>query len=144
MKLEDIQSHWAEDSKIEKTNLDDESTKIPALHSKYWKILINEKIVLKNKKNDYLLLKKRKYEYYSGKFSSEDYKDTGWEIFDLRLLKTDIPLYMDSDEHINSLLLEITLQEEKCLFIADIIKSLHNRGYLLKTVMDYMKFTNGA
>ena len=35
MKLEDILSEWAKDSKIDNTELDKESLKIPALHNKY-------------------------------------------------------------------------------------------------------------
>lgn len=144
MKLEDIQNHWLEDTKIDRTDLDNESTKIPYLHSKYWKFLINEKMILRKKKNELLELKKRKYEYYSGKFSQQDYDETGWEQFSLRLLKQDIQMYIDSDEHVSKLILDIALQDEKCKFLEDIVKSLHSRGFLLKTAMDFIKFTNGG
>ena len=39
MNLDEIQTLWEEDSKIDEDNLHQESTKIPALHAKYYKIL---------------------------------------------------------------------------------------------------------
>jgi hypothetical protein len=44
MKLEEIESLWEQDSKIDRTDLDNESLKIPMLHSKYYKIYLREKI----------------------------------------------------------------------------------------------------
>jgi len=144
MKLEDIQKLWDEDCKIDKTELDNEALKLPYLHSKYWKFLVNEKMILKKKKFDLLTLRKVKNEYYSGKFAKEDYEETGWKQIDLKLLRQDIPNYIDSDEHIIKLSMEISMQEEKCSFIEDILKSIHNRGFLLKTAMDFIRFTNGG
>jgi hypothetical protein len=110
MKLSDIEQHWAEDCKIDKTELDNESIKVPYLHSKYWKFLIHEKVLLRKKKNEYYELKKRKYEYFSGKFSQEDYKETGLPLFNLKLLKQDVQMYIDSDKDVSQLLIDITLQ----------------------------------
>jgi hypothetical protein len=144
MKLSDLEQHWSEDSKIDKTELDNESVKIPYLHSKYWKFLVNEKILLRKKKNELQELRRKKYEYFSGKFSQQDYNETGWPPFHLKLLKQDIQMYIDSDSDICQLLIDITLQDEKCKFIEDIIKSLHSRGFVLKTAMDFIRFTNGG
>ena len=38
MKLEEIQESWSSDSKIDDTELDNESLKIPELHHKYFRI----------------------------------------------------------------------------------------------------------
>ena len=46
MNLDEIQSLWSEDSKIDPDNLHTESTNIPALHAKYYRIL-NRIILLK-------------------------------------------------------------------------------------------------
>mgnify|MGYP000899095436 FL=1 len=45
MLLEDIEKEWAIDSVISNLKLDNESLKIPKLHSKYYSYLINEKLV---------------------------------------------------------------------------------------------------
>ena len=39
MNLDEIQSLWSEDSKLDPDNLHTESTNIPALHAKYYRIL---------------------------------------------------------------------------------------------------------
>ena len=39
MDLDEIQSLWNEDSKLDADNLHTESTNIPALHAKYYRIL---------------------------------------------------------------------------------------------------------
>jgi len=144
MKLKDIQEKWAKDSKIEKTQLDDEATKVPYLHNEYWKILVNEKLFLRKKKDELARLKKLKVEYYTGKFAKEDYQETGWPHMDMVILKQDLPLYLESDDHIADMNIEIVHQEQKCKYVEDIIKSLHNRGFLLKTAMDFIKFTGGG
>lgn len=143
MKLDDIEKLWAVDVVIDKTDIDSEALKIPYLHAKYWKILINEKLHLRKLKDQQAQLKKLKTDYYGGKFSEQDYKETGWPIIHNLILKTDIPLHMDSDNDVIDLNIKVTHQEEKCKFLEDIIKSLHTRGFLLKNAIDFIKFTNG-
>ena len=41
MNLDEIQSLWSEDSKLDPDNLHTESTNIPALHAKYYLSLIH-------------------------------------------------------------------------------------------------------
>ena len=47
MNIEELQNIWSKDSKIEDTQLDIESLKIPTLHSKYLKMLTTFKQPLK-------------------------------------------------------------------------------------------------
>jgi len=60
------------------------------------------------------------------------------------ILKGDIPTYMDADKDIINLSLKIGMQQEKVYFLEDIIKTIINRGYLLKTVLEWQRFTMGA
>ena len=46
MDIDEIQTLWNEDSKLDEDNLHSESTKIPSLHAKYHHIL-NKLILLK-------------------------------------------------------------------------------------------------
>lgn len=143
MKLDEIQKHWDEDSNIDRTELGEESLKIAQLHSKYFKIFAEERLSLKKLKKDLSILNKTKYEYYNGILSHEELEQHGWEPFSLKILKTDLHIYLNSDADINNLQLKIDLQEEKILYLENIIKSLNNRGFQLKTALDWEKFKMG-
>ena len=73
MNLDEIQTLWEEDSKIDEDNLHQESTKIPALHAKYYKILNNILLLKKLEENKFKQLKKDKWQYYTGKSDPEVY-----------------------------------------------------------------------
>ena len=50
--LDDIKSQWAEDSKIEQDLLDEESIKIPQLHSKYLNYLSDVRLLKLKKEHN--------------------------------------------------------------------------------------------
>ncbi len=60
MNLDEIQKLWEEDSKIDEDNLHTESTKIPSLHAKYYRLFNNILTLKKAQENKYKILKKRK------------------------------------------------------------------------------------
>lgn len=144
MKLEDIQNLWNEDCNIVDDMLDEEALKIPRLHQKYYKIFSTEKLLLHKLKADLKTLTALKHEYYAGELAEEDLKENGWEPFPKRVLKADIPRYLEADSGIIAQNLKIAHQQEKVDFVADIIKSLRDRGFLIKSAIDWRKFTNGA
>ena len=53
-------------------------------------------------------------------------------------------MYIDADTDVSDLKRKIHIQEEKLEFLESIIKSLGNRGFQLKTAVDWIKFTQGA
>jgi hypothetical protein len=144
MKLEEIQSLWEEDSQIDRTELGEESLKISRLHNKYFKIFSNERLSLRKLEMDYKSLYKLKYQYYQGILSDEEYKELGWEPFQLKVLKQDIPVYIEGDADIININLRIGLQSEKVSFVESIIKSLANRGYQIKNVIEWERFKIGG
>ena len=144
MKLEEIQSLWEEDSQIDRTELGEESLKISKLHNKYFKIFSNERLSLRKLEMDYKSLYKLKYQYYQGILSDEEYKELGWEPFQLKVLKQDIPVYIEGDVDIININLRIGLQSEKVSYVESIIKSLANRGYQIKNVIEWEKFKVGG
>jgi len=143
MKLEEIESLWEQDSKIDRTDLDNESLKIPMLHSKYYKIYLREKIQLKSEELEYKQFYKLKHEYYNGKLSQEDLKDLGWEPFQF-VLKNDLQVYIDADKDVITKLLKLQVQREKVELLESIIKTLNGRGFLIKNAIDFIRFTSGA
>ena len=144
MKFEDIFFSWEKDSVIDRTELGDESLKIPKLHHKYYSIYVGEKVILRKLESDMKKLKLEKYEFYS-QGPTEESKEKGWRMPARGLiLKADIPLYMEGDQDIIDLSLKIGVQQEKIEFLESIIKSFQTRGYIIKNAIDFTKFTMGG
>jgi hypothetical protein len=144
MKIEEIFEHWKEDSQIDKTELADESLKIAKLHHKYYQILIGERLLLRKYENEMKKIKLDKYEFFS-QGPSEETQQKGWKLPAKGLiLKTDIPMYIEADEDIIKLSLKIGVQQEKIDFLESIIKTIINRGYNIKSAIEFIKFTNGS
>ncbi len=143
MKLEDVEKLWEEDCQIDRSALDEESLKIPYLHNKYYKIYLREKLHLKVEQSGYTAYFKLKHEYYTGKLSTQECKDYGWEPFPF-VLKGDIQIYLDADKELSDRLIKLQVQKEKVEFLENIIKTLNNRGYLIKNAIDFRRFANGT
>lgn len=143
MKLEEIHTTWAQDAKINPLDLSGESLNTPKLHGKYLKILSEERLKLKKLRSskDELILAKT--EYFMGKMAREDMQAKGWEPFTMRLLKQDVPTYMNADQDVIKLNLQIGLQEEKVEVLESIMKTIANRGFQIKNYIDWKKFENG-
>ena len=143
MKLEEIHSTWALDAKINPLDLSGESLNTPKLHGKYLKILSEERLKLKKLRSSKDELTLAKTEYFMGKMAREDMQARGWEPFTMRLLKQDVPTYMNADQDVIRLNLQIGLQEEKVEVLESIMKTIANRGFQIKNYIDWKKFENG-
>jgi len=144
MKIEQIFEEWEKDATIDKTELGDESIKIPKLHHKYYRVFISERLLLRKLEADLKQLKLEKYEFYT-QGPSKETKDKGWELPARGvILKSDLPTYIDADKDIVELTLKIGYQQEKLELLESIIKSLQVRGYQIKAAIDWTKFTMGG
>lgn len=144
MKIEDIYDSWKEDSNIDRTELGEESLKIPQLHNKYLKLLSSERLILLKLESQLKSLKKDKFEFYT-QGPTKETNEKGWELPARgMILKADIPMYMESDQDIIDLTLKIGYQKEKIDVLYDIIKSINNRGYNIRAAIDWHKFTMGG
>lgn len=144
MKLDDIHEEWGKDCNIVDDMLDEESLKIPKLHQKYYKIYTGERMLLAKLTQDIKVLSALKHEYYAGDLSQEDLEENGWEPFQKKVLRTEIPRFIEADRDIINLNLKIATQKEKVDLCENIIKSLRDRGFLIKNAIEWRKFTNGA
>lgn len=144
MKLDEIQTEWEKDSVLDRSELGEESLRIPQLHSKYYKMYSAERIRMRQLELEYKSLYKIKYEYYNGTISEEELRENEWEPFMLKILKTDISTYMEADRDMQTIKAKIAVQEEKVDYLESIVKSLPARGYQIKAAIDWVKFTQGA
>jgi hypothetical protein len=144
MKLEEISQEWIKDSKIDTTELDIESIKIPQLHSKYLKVYFEERRKLKALEFQSKELFLNKYEYYHGRLSDEELQQLNWEPFMKRLMKNEVDLYLESDKDIIQTNMRIVNQKEKLDMLEEILKNLNQRNFQIKNAIDWKKFTQGV
>ena len=140
---DDINEMWAKDAPIDETNLIGESKRIPQLHSKYYSMYFNEALRVKKLKADLAELKRDKVEYYGGSMAEEDLKERGWKPFQLKVLRNDMDKYIVGDKEIIKLSLEIDYHTERANYLEDIIKTIHSRNFVIKSMIDVMKFQSG-
>jgi len=144
MKLETIYEEWKLDSEIDMTELGNEAIKIPKLHHKYFQFYSSEKLLLRKYEAEMKVLKLAKYEFYT-QGPSKETNDKGWELPARgMILKQEMPMYLEGDIDIINLSLKIGMQQEKVELLESIIKSLTNRGFQIKSAIDWFKFTMGA
>jgi hypothetical protein len=143
MNIEEILELWDKDSRIDPTDLDDEVLKIPKLHHKYYKLYVNEKLLLRKYESDFKKIKLDKIEFFTQGFNEETPKS--WKLPPRGMvLKSDMPLYVDADKDIIDLSLKIGYQQEKIELLESIIKSFQYRGYNIKSAIEHRKFVMGS
>ena len=140
MNLDEIQLLWEEDSKIDEDELHIESTKIPSLHAKYYRILNNILLLKKIEENKFKQLKKEKWQYYTGKADPEVYID---KPFDHKVLRQDVDKYMDADEDLIKILSKIDYYQVMLNYLDSILKTINNRTYQIKNSIEWQQFIRG-
>jgi hypothetical protein len=141
MTLEELQEQAEKDLKINDTELDLESLKTPQLHNTYLKHLTKFKLMLSRSESEYYTLRKDKWEYYTGKAPAEIYAQ---KPFDLKILKTDIDKYLESDEELQKAKQKVDYLNTVVDFLDRTIRLISNRGFTIKNAIDWRKFTSGA
>jgi hypothetical protein len=143
MNIQDIYESWEQDSVFERDQLSEESIKIPQLHSKYMKILSQERMKSKVITHQYKQLYKIKHEYYRGDLDMETLQAYGWEPFNLKVLRQDLEMYIDQDDDIIDARQKMEIQKEKITLVEGIIQQINTRGFQIKNVIDWEKFKAG-
>ena len=143
MKLEEIQELWNRDREIDIAELAIESVRIPQLHDKYLKIYIDERIKLKSLEFELSKMVRLKNDYYSGRMAQEDLEKLGWEPFLGKILKGEMHSYLEADEDVFRIKTKIVIMEEKINYLDSIVKMINNRGFQIKSAIDWIKFKSG-
>lgn len=143
--IDALMEEWSKDSQIDQTEPGRELIKTSSLHSKYLRILTHHNLICKKLTGDYQRLKKLKWEYYSGDLNNpEDLEQYNLQPMVKKVLRQDIPMYIDSDTELNNILLKKTVHEEIVDFCGSVLKELNNRTWQLKSFIDWEKFTSGG
>jgi hypothetical protein len=140
MTLDEIFDEWKQDAAIDPTQLGNSSLDIAKLHHKYYKMFSREKLLLKKMETDMKTLKFEKQEWYVQGPTKEG-MDKGWRMPPKgKILKADVKEYIDSDPDVIEYFLKMAYQQEKIDLLESIIKTLSQRGWQIKTALDWEKF----
>lgn len=143
MDTNDISTIWAADSPIDETNLVGESKRIPLLHSKYYNMYYREVLRVKKLKAEYKELEMDKRNYYDGSMAEEDLREKGWKPFRLKVIRNDLDKYIQADKEVIKLSLTIDFHTANANYLEDIIKTIHSRNFIVKNMIDILKFQSG-
>lgn len=140
-----LMEEWSKDSKVDETEPGRELAKISSLHAKYLRILTHHSLSSKKLTNDYQKMKKVKWEYYSGDLNNpEDLKKYNLDPMMKKVLRQDIPIYLDSDNDLNEILIKKMLHQEVVDFCGSVLKELNNRTFQMNNLIKWEMFTSGG
>lgn len=143
MDTNDIAAIWAKDSPIDETNLVGESKRIPELHSKYYNLYYREVLRVKKLKAEYKELEMDKRNWYDGSMAEEDLREKGWKPFQRKVIRNDLDKHIQSDKDVIKLSLTIDFHTANANYLEDIIKTIHSRNFVVKNMIDVLKFQAG-
>ena len=141
MNLDELKLQVSQDLKVDDEHLDTESLKNQEIKAKYLEHKSKFELLLFKAKGDYKRLYREKWEYYGGKADAKIYVT---KPFDLKVLKTDLNIYIESDEDIINAENKIGYLETVVDYIKGVIKSVDNRGWDIKNSIEWKKFEAGV
>ena len=140
MNLDELKMQVQKDLRIDDEHLDTESLKNQEIKAKYLDHKSRYELLLFKAKGDYKRLYREKWEYYGGKADAKIYAT---KPFDLKVLKTDLSVYITADEEIIDAENKIGYLETVVDYIKGVIKSVDNRGWDIKNAIEWKKFEAG-
>ena len=141
MNLDELKKEAYEDLPITKEeHLDQEAFKNQELKAKWLDYKSRFELLLVRNKGEYQRLYRDKWEYYGGKADAKVYVA---KPFDLKALKSDLAMYISSDEEIIQLSDKISYLEYTIKYCEGVIRSIDNRGWDTKNAIEWKKFEAG-
>ena len=141
MTLEELQQSADRDLKIDDTDLGTESINIPILHNKYLQHYNKFCLLLKKAEYEQKALKRHKWEYSTGTSDASVYQE---KPFDLKILKADVHIYMDSDEELQKADQKEAYLRQVVNYLEQLLRSINTRNFIIKNAIDWARFTSGA
>tara|TARA_B100001750_G_scaffold24442_1_gene16266 strand:- start:5870 stop:6298 length:429 start_codon:yes stop_codon:yes gene_type:complete len=141
MKIDEIKHQIEIDKKIDHTQLDTESLKIPEQAVKYQQMAHDAALRLRFLEKEYNVAKYNRWMYYMGKADPDVYDK---EPFDHKVLKSDVNIFLESDSVLNEIQDRIIAQTEKLKLIVEAGKVMQNKSFNIKNALEHQKFMGGA
>lgn len=148
--FERIKSEWKEDCSVDfgfknkqyTEDLGKLALEIPFLHNKYLNYYTDLSHLKTSIDFEMRSLLRNKREYYGGEADAKVYaeKPFGSSIKTAEKMKT----YLESDEEIINLEAKLRYVEQALYYLDSVMKMISNRGFQIKSAIDWEKFINGA
>lgn len=144
MKIQDIIDEWKIDSVLNPTKIISGNADIPKLHHKYSRIYTLERVALRRMEAAYKKHSFLKQEFWLNP-NQEDAAKFGWKPSDRgKILKQDLDRFLEGDEELVDMELEIGVQQEKVDLLKSILQQLAARTFLYKNIIEEKRFEHGG
>jgi hypothetical protein len=141
MTLDELKKEAYADLPItDEEKLHKESYKNQEIKSKWLDYKSRFELLLAKTKGEYQQLYRAKWEYYGGKSDAKIYVA---KPFDLKVLKSDLGMYIVSDEDVITLANKQAYLEVVIKYIDGVIRSIDNRGWDIKNAQRWQEFQAG-
>ena len=141
MTLDELKIQVQNDLKVDNEHLDTESLKNQEIKATYLDHKTRYELLLFKAKGDYKRIYRDKWEYYGGKADAKIYVS---KPFDIKVLKTDLSVYITSDQDVIDAENKIGYLETVVDYVKGVIKSVDNRGWDIKNAIEWKKFEAGV
>lgn len=139
-----VEAEWAEDATIDETNLEQTTIKIAKLSNKYLTYQNTAKRLLREREGQLKKLEWLRTEYYLGNLDLDRLRELGWQPCQRKVMKSEVSNFVKFDQLIIDM---VTLKAEAAdlvEYLDNIIKTISNRGFHIKNIIEYRKFINNA
>lgn len=129
------------DLQIDRTDLAEESLKTPKIHAQWIFIHIDIKKKIRELQFKYDKMYRERWLYYNGKATADVYKE---EPFDLKILKTDIKIFLDSDEKLREIQEKLEELKDALDLVERVVGELNRRSFHIKNAIDVIRWESGG
>jgi hypothetical protein len=144
MDLKELREQVERDARIDDTELDTESLRLPQLHNKYLNLYHDAKLWYEKAANEKTRLYKLKWEYYTGKIDAETLKQKGWEPFDHKILRNDVSVYMNGDDDLCNRKERMAYIQSIVNYLDEVVKEITFRHTKIKNAIEWRRFLSGG
>jgi hypothetical protein len=143
--IEELLNEWDEDSVMDDNHISDESIRVPKLHAKYVRYLIQAKLKIAKLQNDFNVLKKTKFRYYRGELSREELTELQWEQWQgVKPLKNELDQFLDGDSDLNNMKVKIEYLQTMVYLLESILGQIKARDWQIRNMLEHKKFLAGS
>lgn len=140
MTLDELKQIVERELKIDEAELGIESLRNQKLYTQFLEYKTNFEFLLYQAKGNYKRVYKEKWEYYGGKSDAKVYAT---KPFDLKVLKTDLSIYIESDQELIDAENKVGYYESVIKYIDGVLKTIQSRGWDIKNAIEWRKFEGG-
>ena len=148
-KFEKLREEWAEDSHIDfefknkqySADLAQVALDIPYIHNKYLNHYTDISQIKTSLEFEFRKLVRDKREYYGGESDAKVYAE---KPFGGRISTQDkMKVYVESDDEVINLEAKIRYLDQMLHWLDQVMKQISNRGFQVKSAIEWEKFING-